>query len=368
MSNTLGATVHLAGQVAKVGMFAAVHELGARWAKSRAGEAGASRPGSSDAKQSDLPEQTSQRNYPNRGDILQALRDLIARDAALVSDGICQPLTDFDRSPLDIAARLREMFADIPKSAERSASEDRQEVRTEVETDGLPEYYTQNFHYQTGGYLTSESARIYDMQVETLFSGTAAAMRRQALRPIADALAGKDQRRMRLLDVACGTGRLLGEVARAFPALPLAGVDLSAAYITEARTHLGDRRHATLETGNAEALPYLDASFDIATCCFLFHELPAPVRRTALAEMARVLKPGGTLVFIDSMQHGDAPAFDGMLDAFPDRFHEPYYRQYLDDDLDAAMHDVGLVRDGAWNAFLSKVMVRRRTADRSPTR
>ncbi|MEO0619730.1 MAG: class I SAM-dependent methyltransferase [Pseudomonadota bacterium] len=361
MSNTLGATVHLAGQVAKVGMFAAVHELGARWAKAKARDAA---PLVGERSNETQKVGTSTRDYPSRNDILQALRDLIARDAALVSDGICQPLTDFDRSPLDIAARLREMFADIPKSAKRSAAEERQEVRSEVETEGLPDYYTQNFHYQTGGYLTSESARIYDLQVETLFSGTAAAMRRQALRPIADAVHGRDQRSMRLLDVACGTGRLLGEIGRAFPALALNGIDLSAAYITEARTHLGDRRNVTLEAGNAEALACPDASIDIVTCCFLFHELPAPVRRTALAEMARVLKPGGTLVFIDSMQHGDAPAFDGMLDAFPDRFHEPYYRQYLDDDLDDAMHSVGLVRNGAWNAFLSKVMVRRRTADR----
>lgn len=355
MGNPIEASVHLAGQVAKVGMFAAVHQLGATYARRRANEA-------TKVREDRAREKRSNRPIPTRSDILQALRDLIARDAALVRDGICPPLSDFNGSLPQTAIRLREMFADIPKSAERSAAQERQEVRNDVDTSELPEYYTQNFHYQTGGYLTSESARLYDLQVETLFSGTAAAMRRQALRPIAEAVAGRDQRKMVLLDVACGTGRLMGEVAQAFPALPQIGIDLSEAYISEARSHLTNRRHIKLEPVNAETIPYDDGMFDIVTCSFLFHELPAPVRRTVIAEMARVLAPGGTMVFIDSMQFGDAPNFDGMLDAFPERFHEPYYRNYLSDDLDTAFHEAGLVRSGQWNAFLSKVMVRRRVA------
>lgn len=347
--------MHLAGQVAKVGMFATVHQLGASYARRQAAEATSRR-------EPREQERRSGTRGPNRADILQALRDLITRDAALVRDGIAQPLSDFDRSLPETALRLREMFADIPKSAERSAAEERQEVRDELDTSDLPEYYTQNFHYQTGGYLTSESARLYDLQVETLFSGTAGAMRRQALRPIADAVAGHDQRKLALLDVACGTGRLMGEIARAFPGLRQTGIDLSDAYIREARDHLKGRRNIELDTANGEHLPYGDGAFDIVTCSFLFHELPAPVRRTVIAETARVLTPGGTLVFIDSMQLGDAPKFDGMLEAFPERFHEPYYRNYLSDDLDGAFHDAGLVRAGQWNAFLSKVMVHRRAA------
>ncbi len=363
MSNVIEASVHLAGQTAKVGWFAIVHRLGASYARRKAA-------GASNVRANKPPAEATPGTAPDkpalpgpaRGDILQALRDLLARDAGLVRDGICPPLSDFPGSLLESALRLREMFADIPKSAERSVAEARQEVRDDVDTSGLPDYYAQNFHYQTGGYLTPESARLYDLQVETLFSGTAGAMRRQALRPIAEAVAGRDQRTMKLLDVACGTGRLMAQVAQAFPAMPQTGIDLSKAYISEARQHLLGRRGITLEAANAEALPFDDAAFDIVTCSFLFHELPAPVRRTVIGEMARVLKPGGTMVFIDSMQLGDAPQFDGMLASFPDRFHEPYYRNYLSDDLDSAFHEAGLVRAGAWNAFLSKVMLRRRSA------
>ena len=45
----------------------------------------------------------------------------------------------------------------------------------------FPDYYLRNFHYQTGGYLSERSAKLYDQQVEVLFIGSADAMRRQAL-------------------------------------------------------------------------------------------------------------------------------------------------------------------------------------------
>ena len=79
-----------------------------------------------------------------------------------------------------------------------------------------------------------------------------------------------------------------------------------------------------------------------------------------LSTIARVLKPGGRLVFIDSLQMGDRPDWGGLLEAFPVRFHEPYYRHYVTDDLDCLFADAGLVREQVRLAFLSKVMVRRR--------
>ena len=50
--------------------------------------------------------------------------------------------------------------------------------RREAAAAGVPDYYAQDFHFQTGGYLTEGSARLYDVQVETLFMGAAGPMRR----------------------------------------------------------------------------------------------------------------------------------------------------------------------------------------------
>ncbi len=101
-----------------------------------------------------------------------------------------------------------------------------------------PDYYLQNFHFQSGGWLTEESADRYDTQVEVLFKGTANAMRRQALPPLAEVFAGRDQRKLRLIDIGCGTGRFLDFVKQAWPRLPVLGLDLSDAYIRHARRHL----------------------------------------------------------------------------------------------------------------------------------
>jgi ubiquinone/menaquinone biosynthesis C-methylase UbiE len=182
-------------------------------------------------------------------------------------------------------------------------------------------------------------------------------MRRAGLKPLRQAIAGRDQRTLSLFDVACGTGRFLRQVRLAFPALRLTGLDLSAPYLSEAARHFEGLRPAQFIAGNAEAMPVADASQDIVTSVFLFHELPPEARGRAIADMARVLKPGGTLVMIDSLQMGDRPGWDGMLEAFPVRFHEPYFRQYAIDDLDARFTAAGLARTDTQLAFLSKVIV-----------
>src|SRR5437588_728350 len=79
----------------------------------------------------------------------------------------------------------------------------------------------------------------------------------------------------------------------------------------------------------AEAIPAPAASFDIVSALYLFHELPGQVRQAVSAEIQRVLKPGGRLILVDSLQTGDEPDYDALLDYFPVAFHEPYYASYL---------------------------------------
>jgi ubiquinone/menaquinone biosynthesis C-methylase UbiE len=93
------------------------------------------------------------------------------------------------------------------------------------------------------------------------------------------------------------------------------------------------------------------------TCIFTFHELPPAVRRLAMGEFARVLKPGGRLVLVDSLQRGDAPDYDGLLELFPQSFHEPYYASYIAEDFPALAQDCNLAHQRDVRAFVSKVMV-----------
>lgn len=345
MADQVGMAVQMAGNMARMTWYSGVNWLMRRQAN------GIAKPA----------EFTPTRPVPERSELLADLRTLMRKDAEAVRDGLYPP--GFEESgPFDHLRRLRSMFADLPEATRRRMERDATSAREKAQgaAGDLPEYFTQDFHFQTGGYLTDESARIYDVQVETLFYGAAAAMRRAGLRAVAAELGGRDQRHVRLLDVACGTGRLLRDIRRTYPAMRLAGIDLSAAYLEEARRHMGRLRPVDLIAGNAETLPFESCSQDIVTCIFLFHELPPEVRRTVTAEIARVLRPGGLFVFIDSLQMGDKPGWDGLLEAFPVRFHEPYYRGYSVDDLGGMFHEAGLAEDHQDFAFLAKVMVRRK--------
>jgi ubiquinone/menaquinone biosynthesis C-methylase UbiE len=138
----------------------------------------------------------------------------------------------------------------------------------------------------------------------------------------------------------------------------LKGLDLSRPYLDEAGRKLRGLRGAELIEAAAERMPLDSASADIVTSTFLFHELPPEVRRAVTAEIARVLKPGGMFVFLDSLQIGDRPGWDGLIEAFPERFHEPYYRHYAVDDLEAMFTAAGLEPELTTTPFLSKLMVR----------
>ncbi|MEL6291638.1 MAG: class I SAM-dependent methyltransferase [Pseudomonadota bacterium] len=298
------------------------------------------------------------RPVPNQREMLADLRQLIAADAEAVGRGVIPPQELAPRGLPDHVGRLRAMLRDLPSALKRRADKDASTVKAVAEDQlgELPDYFTQDFHFQTGGYLSEESAKLYDVQVETLFYGSAQLMRRVGLMEIAKAAQGRDQRTLSLVDIACGTGRLLRDVRRAFPAMRLTGLDLSEAYLNESSDHMTGLRPATFMQANAEDVPLEADSQDIVSSVILFHELPADVRRTVAAEFARVLKPGGTLVFIDSLQMGDRPGWDGLLEAFPVRFHEPYYRQYTIDPLDKIFEDAGLTVTNQQNAFLSKVV------------
>jgi ubiquinone/menaquinone biosynthesis C-methylase UbiE len=279
-------------------------------------------------------------------------------DALAVRDGLYPPMEDEAARPLSHLLRVRKMLADLPGALNRRAGADASTAKAEAAAADVPDYYAQDFHFQTGGYLTDDSARIYDVQVETLFMGAAGPMRRAALRAIAEFMHGRDQRQTTLLDVACGTGRFLRQVRLAYPAMTLKGLDLSRAYLDEARRHLNGLRGVELLEAAGENMPSPDASADIATAIFLYHELPPDVRRQVTAEIARVLKPGGLFVFLDSLQMGDRPGWDGLLEGFPVRFHEPYFRSYAIDDLDGMFSAAGLAPQSTSTPFLSKLMVR----------
>ncbi|MEL7356797.1 MAG: class I SAM-dependent methyltransferase [Cyanobacteria bacterium J06560_6] len=264
-----------------------------------------------------------------------------------------------------------ELWLDLPKIWDRASNKRYQEFSDDIDTTGYPDYYVQNFHHQTDGYFSKISADMYDLQVEVLFNGTAAPMRRRILAPLKQHLMtmpidpSSTPQPRKILDIACGTGNSLEWINQSMPDAALYGVDLSPAYIRKANENLADIKGtipAQLIQANAEELPFVDEFFEATTSTFLFHELPADARQNVINEAFRVTKPGGIFVICDSVQKMDTPEFEPLMENFPAMFHEPYYRHYIGDDLGARLESAGFVEVETFNHFMSKYWVAKKAA------
>jgi ubiquinone/menaquinone biosynthesis C-methylase UbiE len=281
--------------------------------------------------------------------------DLLDRDLDNVERGIYPRSLLFQVPVTDYAKRLPMMMRDFPRAIRRAKKKDYKDLPSSVQLDRFPAYFRRNFHWQTDGYFSRRSAELYDVGVEFLFLGMADVMRRQVIPPVARLLGPATTGRV--LDVACGTGRTLLQMATTLPNAKLYGLDLSPYYLQVARKLLRDIADASLVAENAEAMPFCDDYFDAVTSVYLFHELPKNARRNVLREMFRVLRPGGIVAVQDSAQHLEAGQVAYFLERFADEFHEPFYRDYLKDDLESALREVGFEIESSEPCFVAKVVV-----------
>ena len=127
-------------------------------------------------------------------------------------------------------------------------------------------------------------------------------------------------------DLGCGTGQLTAALA------PFVGrviaVDASAAMLQAAKKRLQGFENVELRRGDLEALPIDDARLDAATLALVLHHLPEPER--ALAEVARVLKPGGRLLIVDMLPH-DRESYRQQMGHVWLGFSDEHVRRILDE-------------------------------------
>jgi ubiquinone/menaquinone biosynthesis C-methylase UbiE len=289
--------------------------------------------------------------------VIRDLYELFERDLRNIRAGLYKaPRDEILGSPLAFASRTARIFTDLLRVRRRKTARNVQEVPQDSFTDKLPRYYRQNFHFQTDGYLSEFSAEVYDHQVELVFVGGGDAMRRQGLLPLRSFLEekGLNAEDVSLLDVGCGTGRFLSAVKDNHPQMHVTGLDLSPWYLKKARENLAAQARVDFVEAAAESMPFRNAQFDVVTSVFVFHELPRLVRKKVASEMLRVLKPGGCIIFIDSIQIGDKPAFDSSVRFFPDQYHEPYYLDFVKHDLTKIFPRTKKVSQDL--AFFSKIL------------
>jgi len=123
---------------------------------------------------------------------------------------------------------------------------------------------------------------------------------RPAHRMLLSHLTDADQR---ILDLGCGTGMFAAAVLEHFPQTLVWGMDLSDGMLRQSQERCAaalGRLH--LVQGDSMRLPFCDDAFDVITCAHSFHHYP--VQERVVAEMHRVLRPGGKLLIIDGDRDG----------------------------------------------------------------
>ena len=138
------------------------------------------------------------------------------------------------------------------------------------------------------------------------------------------------QRGWRVADIGCGNGVLACEAAML--GAEVDAIDISPAMLALAEIQAGDRKVA-IRTQSAGLLSfaYQPNSYDLVVSEFTLHHLPDFWKAVAMSRIYNALKPGGRLVLVDSLQRGDQPHYDGILELFPKNYHEPYYKSYTNE-------------------------------------
>lgn len=225
-----------------------------------------------------------------------------------------------------------------------------------------PDYYLNDFHNQKNGNLSLQAALTYEWQIRVLFLNANRLMRQA----VVDHIPPGDE--LEILDVACGTGVLVPQAFLQGRKHRITAIDLSPCYLRLARMaqRLGMRKGAEFLQMNAENLrPEWTERFDLVTNIWMLHELPRPVVERVIGEMARVLKPGGRLLLLDSLQQTDIPNEHRELAHriyrfFARYFNEPYFLSYQRLDIPGLLtaHGLHVEKTEVW--FRSKLWVARK--------
>lgn len=286
------------------------------------------------------------------------LYQLLKKDGENIADGIYPAEVLKTETPWGHWSRFPKILFDGYYLSKRRQNKKHSDFNEEAKDylAEVPEYYQRNYHFQTGGYLTQNSAELYEHQVEILFSGAADAMRRLILPMLKDEFPN-DGEGLRFLELGAGTGRLTKFMALTFPKAKIIALDASSPYLQKARKNLEEFPRVDFLQGLAEELPFQAESFDVVYSCFLFHELPLEVRKKVLREGHRVLKPGGFFGFVDSMQKKDAKDFEWALRRFPVDFHEPFFKNYIENDMETLLQHADFSAVASDLGFFSKAVL-----------
>ncbi len=166
-------------------------------------------------------------------------------------------------------------------------------LERDEEIQDVPDYLRETYWW---AYLHPRAVSIFEHQwiVNLILWGNFARLRDMALNEMGDRIEGRS------LQVACVYGDFTPKlIERLAPDASLDVVDVAPIQIENLRRKIGTPENVFPDRQDASALSFDEGTFDQVVVFFLLHELPAKVRKDAVKEVMRVVKPGGKVVFVD---------------------------------------------------------------------
>jgi ubiquinone/menaquinone biosynthesis C-methylase UbiE len=142
---------------------------------------------------------------------------------------------------------------------------------------------------------------------------------------------------LRVLEIGCGTGNVTVRAKRAAPASDMIGIDPDPLALTRAQRKVQGLSGIRFERAYAQELPFADGEFDRALSSMMLHHLDEDVKAGALAELHRVLRPGGRLHILDIGGH--TTAHHGLAARWMKK--NPHAAGNLDDAIPRLLRSVG---------------------------
>jgi len=216
--------------------------------------------------------------------------------------------------------------------------------RVEMDPDlTLPRYYTAvEFHLQPRSYHGDDLAGlVYDIGVPIYVLHRNGPDSGESGRALASVI--PPGRYDKILDMGCGVGQKTIPIADTFPGAEVHAIDLSAPMVKFAHKRaerMGRKIHFSQQ--NAERTKFPDASFDLVFSTILLHELPPSAIRYMIAEIHRVLKPGGLTAHLNLPPYSQMSPYNAFLMSWETHNNgEPYWHGFHELDLPAIFREAG---------------------------
>lgn len=207
----------------------------------------------------------------------------------------------------------------------------------------IPAYTQREFHIQPGGYQRDAIAgHVYHYGTKVFFLGAndQDGVHQEAVQATR---VPADSRVERVLDLACSIGQGTTALKSRFPGAQVHGIDIAAPmlrYAHQRANSLGAEVHFAQRLAERTGFP--DAHFDLVHSMIFFHEVPFEVTKQVLAELFRIIRPGGVFNAFDFPSGGPLPAgVQYFLDIDAEFNGEPYSLEFVYGDFKAAAEAAG---------------------------